>query len=116
VAFAGVFNHKSTPDVRSRSSSILQSSTHTIASHSAPDGSFAIVARALAIGFAPPVPGWWRPLAITGSVLGIGAFAVFGDGQTELLFEEGAAGTVLSMIFLAIMLAFPSLLAVSRHP
>jgi hypothetical protein len=70
----------------------------------------AIVASALAIGFAPSVPGWWRPLAIIGSVLGIGAFAVFWDGQTELLFEEGVVGTVLSMIFLAIAVALPSAL------
>lgn len=68
----------------------------------------AIVASALAIGFAPSVPGWWRPLAVIGSVLGIGAFAVFWDGQTELLFKEGVAGAVLSMIFLAIALVFPS--------
>jgi hypothetical protein len=68
----------------------------------------AIVASALAIGFAALVPGWWRPLAVIGSVLGVGAFAVFWDGQTELLFKEGVAGAVLSMLFLAIALVFPS--------
>ena len=49
---------------------------------------------------APLVPGWWRPLAVVGAGIGIAAFAVFWDGQTRLLFEEGAIGVVVSAILL----------------
>src|SRR5688500_18309395 len=35
------------------------------------------LACAAAIGFAPVVPGWWRPLAFAGAAIGIVAFAVF---------------------------------------
>ena len=67
----------------------------------------AIVASALAIGFASSLVGWWRPLAIGGGVTGLVAFAVFWDGQTGLLVEEGALGAVLSAILLAAAMAFP---------
>lgn len=62
----------------------------------------ATIGCALAIGFAPAIPGWWRPLAITGAALGISAFGIFWDGQTKLLFEEGVIGAVLSIMLLAI--------------
>jgi len=67
---------------------------------------------AVAIGVDPLLPGWWRPLAVVGAALGIAAFAVFWDGQTRLLFEEGAIGAVVSLILLASAIAFP--LAFSR--
>lgn len=51
-----------------------------------------------AIGFAPSVPVWWRPLAILGAGLGLVAFAVFWDGQVPLLVQEGAIGAVVSLI------------------
>lgn len=68
----------------------------------------ATIACSLAIGFAPSVPGWWRPLAITGAALGVAAFAVFWDGQTQLLFQEGAIGAVVSVILLATAMMFPA--------
>lgn len=67
----------------------------------------ATLACAAAIGFAPIVPGWWRPLAFAGAAIGIVAFAVFWDGQTRLLFEEGAIGAVVSSMLLATAVAFP---------
>jgi hypothetical protein len=67
----------------------------------------ALLACAVAIGLAPSFPGWWRPLAIGGAAVGIVAFAVFWDGQTRLLFEEGAGGAVISAILLAMASAFP---------
>ena len=67
----------------------------------------ATLACAVAIGFAPWIPGWWRPLAIAGAAVGIAGFAVFWDGQTRLLFQEGAIGAVLSLILLGGAIAFP---------
>ncbi len=63
---------------------------------------------AVAIGLAPLAAGWWRPLAIAGATLGIAAFAVFWDGQTKLLPEEGGIGASISLILLAIALALPA--------
>jgi uncharacterized membrane protein YjdF len=67
----------------------------------------ATLACAVAIGFAPSVPGWWRPLAMGGGAAGIAVFAAFWDGQTQLLFQEGAIGAVVSLILLASAIAFP---------
>jgi hypothetical protein len=57
----------------------------------------AILACAAAIAFAPSLPRWWRPLALTGAVVGLVAFAVFFDGQTRLLLDEGVVGAVVSL-------------------
>jgi len=65
----------------------------------------ATLASALTIGFAPSIPGWWRPLAITGGAVGLVAFAVFWDGQTRLLFQEGAIGAIVSLIILVIAIS-----------
>ena len=67
----------------------------------------ATLACALAIGLEPWVPGWWRPLALAGGLIGIAGFAVFWDGQTKLLFDEGAVGAALSAILLAVALLAP---------
>jgi hypothetical protein len=67
----------------------------------------ATLACAVAIMFTSSAPGWWRPLAIGGATIGIAAFAVFWDGQTQLLVEEGAIGVVVSMILLMTAMAFP---------
>ena len=67
----------------------------------------ATLACAVAIGFAPLFPGWWRPLALGGTAVGIAAFAVFWDGQTELLFQEGAVGAVVSLILFVSALMLP---------
>lgn len=66
----------------------------------------ATLACAVAIGFAPSIPGWWRPLAIVGAAVGIAGFAVFWDGQTQLLAQEGAIGAVISLILLVSAIAF----------
>jgi hypothetical protein len=68
----------------------------------------AILASAIAIGMPSLLPGWWRPLAIVGAVLGMIAFAVFWDGQTRLLFDEGGLGALISLIILAGAIAFPT--------
>jgi hypothetical protein len=67
----------------------------------------ATLACAVAIGLAPWLPGWWRPLAIGGGAIGLAAFAVFWDGQTQFLFQEGAIGALISMILLMSALLFP---------
>jgi hypothetical protein len=68
----------------------------------------AILASAIAIGVPSLFPGGWRPLAIVGAVLGLVAFAVFWDGQTKLLFDEGVLGAVISLIILVSAIAFPA--------
>ena len=68
----------------------------------------ATLACAVAIGVPPLLPGWWRPLAITGAVLGMVAFAVFWDGQTDLLIDEGALGALISLIILVAAITFPA--------
>lgn len=60
-----------------------------------------VVACALAIAATPWAPGWWRPLAIAGGLLGLAAFAVFLDGQAGLLVQEGGIGAVISLALLA---------------
>jgi len=64
------------------------------------------LACAVAIGFAPWILGWWRPLAIVGAAVGIAGFAVYWDGQTQHLAQEGAIGAVISMILLVSAIAF----------
>ena len=68
----------------------------------------ATLACAVAIGLPSLFPGWWRPLAITGAMFGLVAFAVFWDGQTGLLFDEGALGALISLIILVAAITFPA--------
>ena len=68
----------------------------------------AMLACAVAIGAPSLLPGWWRPLAIVGAVLGFVAFAVFWDGQIRLLFEEGGLGVLISLVVLIGAIAFPT--------
>jgi hypothetical protein len=70
-----------------------------------------VLACAAAIGFAPSLPGWWRPLAIVGAAFGIAAFAAFWDGQTGLLLEEGAIGAAVSLMLLVSAMTLPRALA-----
>ena len=44
-------------------------------------------------------------------LIGIAAFAVFWDGQARLLFEEGGAGALISLLLLASALACPGAFA-----
>jgi hypothetical protein len=64
------------------------------------------LACAVSIGLPWVFPGWWRPLAIAGAAVGIVAFAVFWDGQTRLLIEEGALGAIISLVLLVVAMAF----------
>jgi hypothetical protein len=41
------------------------------------------------------------------AAVGFAAFAVFWDGQTQFLFQEGAIGAIISLILLVSALAFP---------
>ena len=66
-----------------------------------------LLASGAAIGLAAWLPGWWRPLAILGSVVGIVAFALFWDGQTRRVVEEGGIGAALSLLVLVIAIALP---------
>jgi hypothetical protein len=66
-----------------------------------------ILACAATIAVGPSLAAWWPPLAISGAVVGMAAFAVFWDGQAHLLFEEGAAGALISLLLLASAIAFP---------
>ena len=59
----------------------------------------AILACAVALALAPSQP-WWRALAISGGAIGVVAFAVFWDGQTRLLFDEGVIGAGASLLLL----------------
>ncbi|HAF09009.1 MAG TPA: hypothetical protein DCK98_02865 [Chloroflexi bacterium] len=68
----------------------------------------ALLACALAIALAPLVPGWWRPLAVVGSVAGLAGFALFWDGQGQLLVQEGVIGVARSLTLLIVAIAFPS--------
>ena len=68
----------------------------------------ALLACALAIGLPSLLPGWWRPLAVTGAIFGIVAFAVFWDGQTRLVFDEGGLGALISLLVLVGALAVPA--------
>jgi hypothetical protein len=68
----------------------------------------ATLACAAAIGFAPSWPEWWRPLALASGLTGLAAFAVFWDGQTQLLFEEGVIGALLSAALIATAMLLPA--------
>ena len=65
------------------------------------------LATAVAMGLGPQIPGWWRPLAVGSSVIGIVAFAVFWDGQTQFLLQQGAIGAAISLTLLVSAIAFP---------
>ena len=65
------------------------------------------LATAVAMGLAPRLPGWWRPLAIGSAALGIAAFGVFWDGQAQFLVQEGVIGAVISLTLLVSAIAFP---------
>ena len=66
-----------------------------------------IVGCAIAVIFTSLAPGWWRPLAILGSAIGIVGFAVFWDGQGKLFAQEGGIGLGASVVLLVAALVFP---------
>lgn len=65
-----------------------------------------IIACAVTVAFAPSMPGIWRPLAIVGAAIGILGFAIFWDGQVQLMAQEGFVGVILSVVMLICALAF----------
>ncbi len=75
-----------------------------------------ILACALTIAAAPRAPGWWRPLAIAGGLLGLAAFAFFVDGQAGLLVEEGGIGALISLALLTGAIAFGGAFGSEKAP
>lgn len=67
----------------------------------------AILLCAVAIAVGPGAPGWWRIPAMAGALLGIVGFAVFLDGQSKLVVQEGAIGAGISLALLAFAIALP---------
>lgn len=65
-----------------------------------------ILACGVTIGLAASFPGWWRPLGIVGAGLGLAGFAVFLDGQPQLVVQEGGIGAGISAILLVSAIAF----------
>ncbi len=56
-----------------------------------------LVAAAITIIFTSLLPGAWRPLAISASLIGVASFIVFYDGQTQLFVNQGGVGLVISL-------------------
>ncbi len=67
----------------------------------------ATLACAVAVAFAGSSHGLWRPLAMIGAASGIAFFAVFWDGQTGRLVNQGVIGVAVSAILLLGALLFP---------
>ncbi|HLJ58828.1 MAG TPA: hypothetical protein VKZ50_03765 [bacterium] len=67
----------------------------------------ATLACAVASGFAPSAPGWWRPLAIVGAATGSVGFAIVWDGQIQFLAPEDAIGAGISLMLLVCAIAVP---------
>ena len=63
----------------------------------------AILGCAVAIAAASAV---WFPLAVVGAAAGLAAFAVFWDGQAQLLATEGGIGAMISLMLLVSATAF----------
>jgi len=63
-------------------------------------------ACAVAIAIAPLAPELWRPLGIAGAIIGIVGFAVFWDGQTQFLVDEGLIGASISLALLVSAIVF----------
>jgi hypothetical protein len=66
----------------------------------------ATIACGVTVAFAGAFHGLWRPLAIISAALGILFFAIFWDGQPELLVNQGVIGVVLSAILLLSAILF----------
>ncbi len=66
-----------------------------------------LLGAAVTIALAPWIPSLWRPIAIGASLVGVLSFAVFWDGQVQLLVDEGAIGMVLSLSILSGAASFP---------
>lgn len=67
----------------------------------------ATLACGVAVAFAGSLHGLWRPLAVVGAAFGIMFFAVFWDGQTDRLVDQGAIGVAVSTVLLLSAILFP---------
>ena len=67
----------------------------------------ATLACGVAVVFARPLHGLWCPLAMTGAVFGVVFFAIFWDGQTGRLVNQGVIGVVVSAILFLCAILFP---------
>ena len=67
----------------------------------------ATIGCAASIAFASVVPGWWRPLAIASGVAGLLAFLVLWDGRSQLAFNQGAIGAIVSVMLLITAIVYP---------
>ncbi len=66
-----------------------------------------LMGAGVAIALAPWVPALWRPIALGAGLIGVLSFAVFWDGQVQLLVDEGVVGMALSLVILSGAAAFP---------
>jgi len=62
---------------------------------------------ALAVAFTRSHHGLWRPLAMTGAAFSIAVFAVFWDGQTDHLVNQGVIGVAASAVLFLSAILFP---------
>jgi hypothetical protein len=67
----------------------------------------ATIGCAAALAFAPQSPDWWRTAAFIGAAVGIAAFAIFWDGQTRQVVEEGGIGVAVSLALLTAAVMLP---------
>ena len=65
-----------------------------------------LLGAAHTIAMAPLVPGWWRPIAIVGGLVGALSFAVFWDGQVQQFTNQGGIGMVISLVIVGSAVAF----------
>jgi hypothetical protein len=66
-----------------------------------------IATLACGVAVAGSFHGLWRPLAMIGAAFGIVFFAVFGDGQTERLVNQGVIGVAVSALLALSAILFP---------
>jgi hypothetical protein len=67
----------------------------------------ATLACGVALALAGSSPGPWRRLALFGAAFGIVAIAVFWDGQTERLVNQGVTGAAVGALLLLSAILFP---------
>ncbi len=65
------------------------------------------IAAGIAIAFPSSFQGFWPPLAIGASLVGLLSFAALWDGQVQLLARQGFIGAVLSLIILICAIVLP---------
>jgi hypothetical protein len=62
---------------------------------------------ALAVAFARSPHGLWPPLAMTSAAFGIAVFAVFWDGQSARLVNQGVIGVAVSAVLFLTAVLYP---------